>query len=107
MKNQDNTSNASFLRWMNPIIIALKQLGGSGKPQEVRAVIAKNEKLSEAELTETRGKNGVNKFVNEVAFARSYLVRYGYIDNSQYGQWILTEDGKSAEEAVYKALGSE
>lgn len=97
MKNQDNTSNASFLRWMNPIIIALKQLGGSGKPQEVRAVIAKNEKLSEAELTETRGKNGVNKFVNEVAFARSYLVRYGYIDNSQYGQWILTEDGKSAE----------
>ena len=42
----------------------------------------------------TRGRTNVNKFENEVAFARSYLVKGGYIDNSVTGIWTLTEKGK-------------
>ena len=93
MKTQNNISNAAFLRWMKPILVALKELGGQGKPQAVRSVIAKNEHLTEEELSETRGKNNVNKFENEVAFARNYLVSGGYLDKSVYGLWKLTEDG--------------
>ena len=93
MEMQNNISNASFLRWMKPILVALKELGGQGKPQEVRSVIAKNEHLTGEELSETRGKNNVNKFENEVAFARNYLVSGGYLDKSVYGIWKLTEDG--------------
>ena len=59
MEMQNNISNASFLRWMKPILVALKELGGQGKPQEVRSVIAKNEHLTGEELSETRGKNNV------------------------------------------------
>ena len=56
MKTQNNISNAAFLRWMKPILVALKELGGQAKPQEVRSAIAKNEYLTEEELSETRGK---------------------------------------------------
>ena len=93
MKTRDNISKAAFLRWMNPVLVALKELGGQGTPQEVRSVIAKNEKLTEEELTETRGITNVNKFKNEVAFARNYLVIGGYIDKSIRGVWKLTEQG--------------
>ena len=42
METQNNISYAAFLRWMRPILTALNELGGQGKPQEVRHVIAKN-----------------------------------------------------------------
>lgn len=91
------SSKAAFLRWFAPLIQSLRDLGGSGTPAEARAKIIENEQLSEDEINETRGKNNVNKFENEVAFARNYLVNAGYIDKSVYGIWTLTEAGKSVE----------
>ena len=91
------SSKAAFLRWFAPLIQALRDLGGSGTPAEARAKIIENEQLSEDEINQTRGKNYVNKFENEVAFARNYLVNAGYIDKSVYGIWTLTEAGKSVD----------
>ena len=91
------SSKAAFLRWFAPLIQALRDLGGSGTPAEARAKIIENEQLSEDEINETRGRNNVNKFENEVAFARNYLVNAGYIDKSVYGIWTLTEAGKSVD----------
>lgn len=91
------SSKAAFLCWFAPLIQALRDLGGSGTPAEARARIIENEQLSEDEINETRGKNNVNKFENEVAFARNYLVNAGYIDKSVYGIWTLTEAGKSVD----------
>ena len=88
------SSKAAFLRWFKPLIKALRDLGGSATPNEARKKIIENEKLSEEEVNVTRGKNNVNKFENEVAFARNYLVNTGYIDKSVYGIWTLTEAGK-------------
>lgn len=92
-----NQSNAAFLRWMKPLIQALRDLGGSATPQEARHRIIENEHLTEDEISETRGKNNVNKFENEVAFCRTYLVTAGYIDKSVYGVWTLTEAGKNVD----------
>lgn len=91
------SSKAAFLRWFAPLIQALRDLGGSGTLAEARAKIIENEQLSEDEINQTRGKNNVNKFENEVAFARNYLVNAGYIDKSVYGIWTLTEAGKSVD----------
>ena len=91
------SSKAAFLRWFAPLIQALRDMGGSGTPAEARAKIIENEQLSEDEINETRGKNNVNKFENEVAFARNYLVNAGYIDKSVYGIWTLTEAGKAVD----------
>lgn len=89
------TSKAAFLRWFKPLILALRDLGGSATPNDARNKIIENEKLTIEEVKATRGKNNVNKFENEVAFARNYLVSAGYIDKSVYGIWTLTESGKT------------
>lgn len=92
-KSSGKTSNADFLKWFKPIIDALKDLGGQAQPKDVRNQIAKNLNLSNDVLSETRGKNNINKFANEVAFARNYLAYEGIIDKSERGVWGLTEKG--------------
>jgi 5-methylcytosine-specific restriction protein B len=94
---EKKTSKAAFLRWFKPLIQALKDLGGSATPSEARKKIVENENLTAEEISETRGKTNVNKFENEVAFARNYLVVAGYIDKSVHGVWTLTEVGKNVE----------
>lgn len=90
-------SNAAFLRWFRPVLQSLRDLGGSATPEDTRKKIISNEKLSDEEVNAARGKNNVNKFENEVAFARSYLVKAGYIDNKVYGIWTLTDIGRTVE----------
>lgn len=92
-----NESKAAFLRWMRPLLQALRDLGGSASPQEARQKIIENEGLSEEEVSQVRGINQVNKFENEVAFARNYLVYGGYIDKSIRGLWTLTDLGQSVD----------
>ena len=91
------TSKAEFLKWFMPLLQALRDLGGSATPVEARKKIIENEHLSDEVINETRGKTKVNKFENEVAFARNYLVGAGYIDKSVRGVWTLTEAGKTVE----------
>jgi len=93
----EKVSNAAFLRWFGPLIKALRNLGGSASPQDARRKIIENENLSEDEIAQTRGKSNVNKFENEVAWARNYLVKGGYIDNSVKGVWTLTDAGKTVD----------
>jgi 5-methylcytosine-specific restriction enzyme B len=86
-------STANFLRWFAPIVDALRELGGEGTPEQVRNHIIEALALPGELLNETRGKNKVKKFDNEVAFARNYLAYEGYIDKSVRGIWKLTEKG--------------
>ena len=99
----DFVSKAAFLHWFQPLIKALRDLGGSAKPSEARQKIIENEGLKSEEINITIGKNKVNKFENEVAFARSYLVASGYIDNSTYGIWTLTDLGKTVDMTIQLA----
>lgn len=96
-EKDQKTSKAEFLKWFMPLLQALRDLGGSATPADARKKIIENEHLSDEIVNETRGKTNVNKFENEVAFARNYLVEAGYIDKSVRGVWTLTEAGKSVE----------
>ena len=92
---EDSSSNsgAKFLRWFKPLLQALKDLGGSATPKEARNKIIENEKLTEEERSAVVGKTQTPEFNNDVAWARQYLVRGGYLDNSTRGIWKLTENG--------------
>ena len=92
---EDSSSNSSakFLRWFKPLLQALKDLGGSATPKEARNKIIENEKLTEEETSAVVGKTQTPEFNNDVAWARQYLVRGGYLDNSTRGVWKLTENG--------------
>jgi len=95
-KKADKLNNAS-IRWYKPLIQALRDLGGSATRPDAMKKIIQNEHLTTAEVSKTRGKTGVNKFENDVSFARFDLVVGGYIDNSVRGIWPLTDAGKTVD----------
>jgi restriction system protein len=98
-----------FTQYFNPVLTALKELGNSARPQEVYAKVAGSMKLSDSERDETN-KSGVRRFENDIAWARSYLVKTGHIDKSQRGVWSLTEKVKQitvlSEEDISEILQS-
>jgi len=84
---------AEFAKWFGPVLDALRALGDSGRPREVSAQIAKTFELSDQVLDETVPSGG-NRFHNQVAWARQYLVWEGLLDSSKHGTWKLTEKGR-------------
>lgn len=84
---------AAFIKWIGPLLDALRDLGDTGKPREVSAKISETLKLPDKIIDETL-KSGQNRFHNQVAWARQYLVWEKLLDSSKYGTWKLTEKGK-------------
>lgn len=94
-------SRPKFVQFFCPVIEALKELGGSGHPAEVRDVIANRLNISEQERTELLD-GGAPRFDNQVAWARFYLVRAGIIDSSRRGVWSLSDKGRAIEFLSYE-----
>lgn len=89
-------TRTEFVKWFGPLLDALRDLGDSGRPQEVSDRIAKNLNLPDSVLDETL-KSGGSKFHNQVAWARQYLVWEGCLDASKHGTWKLTEKGRNTQ----------
>lgn len=81
---------------MQPVLEALRALGGSGRPEEVKAWILR-ERAPAAALLQEVNKSGETRFSNQVDWARFYLVRAGYLDSSKRGVWALTHKGRDAQ----------
>ncbi len=84
-----------FVQYFEHVISALKELGNSGRPAEVRELISQKLKLSDAKRNEQISSGG-SRFENQVAWAKFYLSKDGYIDSSKRGVWSLTEKGISS-----------
>ena len=78
-----------FLRFVIPVIDVLKVLGGSGKVSEVQDAVVELLDIPENELEETL-KSGDSRVKNQIAWARFYLLKSGYLESSQRGVWTLT-----------------
>lgn len=83
-----------FVRYFGPVVEALKDLGGSGSPEEVRGLVASRLAIPEQEQSEQLP-SGTARFDNQVAWARFYLARAGLLDASRRGVWSLTEKGRN------------
>ena len=92
-----------FVRYFRPVIDALKELGNSGTPAEVREIIIARFQLREDQLNETMS-SGSPRFLNQVAWARFYLNKAGYIASSRRGVWSLTEKGVTSNLTDEQAL---
>jgi restriction system protein len=86
--------NAAFVRWMGPLLDALRELGDSATPQEASDLIAKNCHVSD-ETKEELMKSGSPRFHNQVCWARQYLLWEGLLSSTKRGIWTLTEKGKN------------
>lgn len=86
---------SQFAQYINPLLMVLRELGGSAKPAEAKAKVAEYLQLSD-DVLEDRLASGSSRFENQVGWARYYLVRSGYLDASRRGVWALTEKGRNA-----------
>ena len=94
-KKGRSKSTEDILRWCQPIVEALRKLGGAAKPDEVKKQIIEDVNPDEEYLKLTRGKSNINLFQNEVDFARGYLAQAGIIDKEIRGVWTLTDKAKN------------
>src|SRR5713101_6449077 len=84
-----------FARYVNPVLTALRELGGSARPGEVFDWVAEHFSVSDEERS-IELQSGGYRFENDIAWARFYLVRSGYLESSRRGVWALTEQGRGA-----------
>ena len=87
-------SDAKFSKWYSPIIDTLYKMGGRGKRPEVHRKIIEDYSITEDMLKEVNSA-GNAKVLNDIDWARNYLVYEGFIDKSENGVWSLTDLGKN------------
>ncbi|MCX4374854.1 MAG: AAA family ATPase [Lachnospiraceae bacterium] len=87
-------SNARFKKWMNPIVVALRELGGSANVQDTHNKIIELYNISEEELSQVN-QSGNSCVLNDMDWARNYLNYEGILDNtSARGTWTLSALGE-------------
>jgi len=87
---------------MNPILRALKELGGSGTIQEISEKATTRMNLNEAQLAVPHGDKNFSEVAYRMAWARTYLKNAGLIDNSARGVWALTPQGQRTDQVDEK-----
>jgi restriction system protein len=87
------TKVPTFDELMNPLIAALRDLGGSGSIDEIYAKVVQNLKLPEEVLAALHDPEASNQTEVQyrLAWARTYLKKYGVLENSSRGVWALTK----------------
>ena len=89
---------------MNPVIQALKNLGGSGTNEEINNKVAEIAKVpsEQLEVLHNPEKGGMTEIEYRLMWTRTYLKIYGIIENSTRGVWSLTERGSSLDKVDEK-----
>ena len=93
---------------MNPVILALRALGGSGTNEEINDKIAEivNIPSEQLETLHNPEKGGMTEIEYRLMWTRTYLKIYGTIENSTRGVWALTEKGAKTEKVDEKDVGN-
>lgn len=83
----------------NPVIKALRLLGGSGTNEEINARVAEIVGIpsEQLEVLHNPDKGGMTEIEYRLMWTRTYLKKYGIIENSSRGVWSLTPEGRQIE----------
>lgn len=89
----------TFDAMMNPLIRALKALGGSGTIEEFDNKVAEILQLSDEqlEILHNPERGSQTEVGYRLAWTRTYLKKYGILENSSRGVWALTKEGRKIE----------
>lgn len=96
MAQEKQKKGPAFVQWMGPLLEALRKLGGSSTAREAVDEVALLCKVPAQQREETLP-SGMERFVNQVYWARQYLVWAGFIESGKRGVWALTPEGQSAQ----------
>lgn len=90
-RKRSNTELPTFDELIIPTLRALKELGGSGTIEEINENVYKVANISPDTLQIPHDENGLQSEVDyRLAWSRTYLKKYGLIENSSRGVWALT-----------------
>jgi restriction system protein len=86
----------------NPLLRALKALGGSGSIEEIYDKVVDLEKLPEDIISELHDaeKSSLTEVGYRLAWARTYLKKYGLLENSSRGIWSVTAKAADVKEVL-------
>jgi restriction system protein len=101
-----NNAIPSYDAFMNPVIQALKYLGGSGTNEEINNKVIEIMGLSDVQLEVIHDpeRGSQTEVEYRLHWARTYLKKYGMIENSSRGVWALTGKGKETDKVDSKAV---
>lgn len=86
----------TFDELMDPTVQALKRLGGSASIDELVPEIVRSLNLPQEVADVPHGTTGRTELEYRSAWARTYLRRAGFLENSERGIWALTPEGAQA-----------
>jgi len=91
---------------MNPVLSALKVLGGSGTNEEINNKVAEivNIPAEQLEVLHNLEKGGMTEVEYRLMWTRTYLKKFGLIENSSRGIWSLTPKGSSTDKVNEKEV---
>ena len=100
------TDIPTFDALMNPVIEALKELGGSGTIEEINTKTTEIAGLSDEQLEVLHdpNKGGQTEVEYRLAWTRTYLKKYGVLENSTRGVWALTPKGRQLDRVNPKTV---
>jgi restriction system protein len=96
----------TYDRLMNPLLQALRDLGGSGSTDEIYQRVSENLKLPEDVLSVLHDPETSNQTEVQyrLAWARTYLKKFGFLENPQRGLWSLAKKTETASEVDTKQV---
>ena len=83
---------------INPTLVALRNLGGSGSNRELNATVIDALEYPEEIVQYPHGETNTTEVEWRLAWARTYLRGAGLISNSSRGVWALTPKGRESGE---------
>lgn len=91
---------------MNPLLQALRDLGGSGSVDEIYEKVAENLRLTEDVLNvpHSPDKSNQTEVQYRLAWARTYLKKYGVLENSSRGVWVIAPYSRHIEKVDPQVL---
>jgi len=96
----------TFDELMNPMLEALFAMGGSASIDEIYEKVLELEKIPESvsSVPHDPEKSNTSEVMYRLAWARTYLKKYGVLENSTRGVWSLTAKGKALRHVNTKEL---
>src|SRR5690242_13744446 len=101
-----NTTILPYEAFMNPVLQTLKNLGGSGTNEEINNKVIEIMGLTDSQLEVLHNpeKGSQTEVEYRLHWARSYLKKYGMLENSSRGVWALTTKGRETDKVDSNAV---
>lgn len=90
----NNNQMPKYHELINPLLKAMHELGGSGSIDEIAQKVIELSEFSEEILNTPHNpeKSSQTEIEYRLAWARTYLKKYGLIENSKRGIWVLVPE---------------